>query len=392
MKKNKLWAAFIGLTIAFNVNAQDKLLLSKRDYNDSENYKFTLEDFNTSTGAETLFHEVGDYKTSYLPDYLTYVPNAKKIVGIVNGSTKKLVVINTINSSETVLEIAQTGVWYDGLIVAEGQVLVIKNIYSTETDPEKYCLMSLDISTGTETLVHEFQTSLDQLRGVTYLPSTKQVVIVRGMSNKAITYNIDTKVETTFNLDQTSGSGYRDIVSGNGKVYLLKSTYNSESSVSEYNLVELDLVNQSEHKIHQFTKEASYNGSLAYLPKTGDVFALMYSGKNNLIQYNIASDTEVKITTLASDGIDYSNLIVIPEETATAVTDEVFAKSVNVYPNPAKDILSFSKTINSIKIYNSQSVLLLSGENTQSVDVSSLNSGLYVVDFDGRKEKVVIAK
>lgn len=67
-------------------------------------------------------------------------------------------------------------------------------------------------------------------------------------------------------------------------------------------------------------------------------------------------------------------------------------KTITLYPNPVSTILSIENEncniISEIKIYSIQGVLLINTKGSQ-VDVSSLPSGLYVVEVDGVCRKIV---
>jgi len=57
---------------------------------------------------------------------------------------------------------------------------------------------------------------------------------------------------------------------------------------------------------------------------------------------------------------------------------------LSVYPNPATDILTISgeKTVENFKIMNLTGQVVLQGTNSNSIDVSTLESGVYVIQLD----------
>lgn len=59
------------------------------------------------------------------------------------------------------------------------------------------------------------------------------------------------------------------------------------------------------------------------------------------------------------------------------------SKSVLVFPNPAKDIINIdSKTkVSNVKIYDTNGKMLLEKSNTNSVNISKLNKGMYIISI-----------
>ena len=78
--------------------------------------------------------------------------------------------------------------------------------------------------------------------------------------------------------------------------------------------------------------------------------------------------------------------IVMGEEPSAGIEDQDFT-TLNMYPNPAIDILNISaqSTINNIEIYNvlGQKVIRMSLEDTSAeINVSNLNSGIYLIKYE----------
>jgi hypothetical protein len=57
--------------------------------------------------------------------------------------------------------------------------------------------------------------------------------------------------------------------------------------------------------------------------------------------------------------------------------------SINVYPNPTSDFLTFStnQTIDSYNIFNLAGQSVLTGTNESKVDVSALEKGVYLIEL-----------
>ncbi|MDG1245844.1 MAG: T9SS type A sorting domain-containing protein [Polaribacter sp.] len=72
---------------------------------------------------------------------------------------------------------------------------------------------------------------------------------------------------------------------------------------------------------------------------------------------------------------------------ATAGIDDQDLVSLNMYPNPASDVLNISaqSTINSVEIFNvlGQKVITMQVENTSAeINVSNLNAGIYLIKYE----------
>jgi len=74
------------------------------------------------------------------------------------------------------------------------------------------------------------------------------------------------------------------------------------------------------------------------------------------------------------------------------ISDITSSLSITIYPNPVSNILhiEIGKTdaIPSVKIYSIQGALLVNTKGNQ-IDVSSLISGIYIVEIDGVSRKIV---
>lgn len=85
--------------------------------------------------------------------------------------------------------------------------------------------------------------------------------------------------------------------------------------------------------------------------------------------------------------------LVVKEALATGETS--FNKT-QFYPNPVKDVLTVSsnKKINSISVYNAAGQLVKTVQNTNTINMSSLSAGVYVVktDAEGKTESSKVIK
>lgn len=77
-------------------------------------------------------------------------------------------------------------------------------------------------------------------------------------------------------------------------------------------------------------------------------------------------------------------------------TNETSFSKVQLYPNPVKDVLTVSsnKKVNSISVYNAAGQLVKTAQNANTVNMSNLSAGVYVVttDVDGKTETSKVIK
>ena len=68
---------------------------------------------------------------------------------------------------------------------------------------------------------------------------------------------------------------------------------------------------------------------------------------------------------------------------STAVNN--ITQELNIYPNPAKDVLKIDGTYTSANIYDVFGKLVLSSEAQKTIDVSTLSNGVYFVNINNNK-------
>jgi hypothetical protein len=72
--------------------------------------------------------------------------------------------------------------------------------------------------------------------------------------------------------------------------------------------------------------------------------------------------------------------------TLTGVADHNFSGSNGMYPNPAKDVIYIETLVDdseTISIYDVRGQLILeTSPQNKSIDISSLNEGIYIVHFN----------
>lgn len=104
--------------------------------------------------------------------------------------------------------------------------------------------------------------------------------------------------------------------------------------------------------------------------------------QNPTVSYNATGTYRVSLTAENSTGnntIIREAYIVVSDLTGT---DDHQTDGIHFYPNPVKDVLTITVQNNfSVKIYNQEGRILISTANENNIDVSSLRSGLYIMEI-----------
>ena len=77
--------------------------------------------------------------------------------------------------------------------------------------------------------------------------------------------------------------------------------------------------------------------------------------------------------------------------TTSGLDDIKNTQDISVYPNPVEDVLNITsdKPVHSIRIYNVYGTEVLRATDTNSIDVSNLPAGVYMVRADGKVVRVI---
>ena len=87
---------------------------------------------------------------------------------------------------------------------------------------------------------------------------------------------------------------------------------------------------------------------------------------------------------------------ILVEEFPTVSNNNIIINPITLFPNPTRQILNFSKRIDSGNIYTVNGALITRIGNSQYIDVSSLNDGIYFIEMELNgeiwKEKFTVLK
>jgi hypothetical protein len=144
--------------------------------------------------------------------------------------------------------------------------------------------------------------------------------------------------------------------------------------------------------------------TLLYLPAITDNFDVLsahafldsanYQWYLNNIAINNATDSVCNVqqngvytVVVTKNGCSATSL---PFSYSLTGIGESFTSGINIYPNPAREKIYFSKNVNA-ELYNTLGESVLTIKDQASADVSWLEEGIYFIRFaDGQLQKVVI--
>lgn len=123
-----------------------------------------------------------------------------------------------------------------------------------------------------------------------------------------------------------------------------------------------------------------------FTPNVGDKFDIIDASGTLSGTIDIANVTSTHGVTVTVVGNDLE-----VEVTSVLSTDEFNLSEFKVYPNPVKDVLNIQTNnidITSVTIYDILGKQILSSNNTNSVDVSNLKNGMYLVKITANNTSI----
>ena len=73
----------------------------------------------------------------------------------------------------------------------------------------------------------------------------------------------------------------------------------------------------------------------------------------------------------------------------TDIAEAAAEQALTLYPNPVADVLYFSATARTVRIYNIYGIEVAHATDTDRIDVAHLPAGIYTVKADGTVAKMV---
>ncbi len=75
---------------------------------------------------------------------------------------------------------------------------------------------------------------------------------------------------------------------------------------------------------------------------------------------------------------------------STGINEPNAAKTITVYPNPANEIVKFSKTIKDLVVLNVYGQIVLQANNAENISTLGLQKGLYIIQADKTIHKIIV--
>lgn len=88
-------------------------------------------------------------------------------------------------------------------------------------------------------------------------------------------------------------------------------------------------------------------------------------------------------------GLDEITFVEVEEDDNGISVDEITQNALRIYPNPAKDVIYFSETVENFSLINSIGQVVITTEQTKQINVSELATGVYYMLFTMQNGQVV---
>jgi len=127
--------------------------------------------------------------------------------------------------------------------------------------------------------------------------------------------------------------------------------------------------------VKRFTVQQETNKQVFVIPANGTIDFLSFDPDNWLIK-------------------KVDEFIQLDDEGNPVVLSNNKLIDFNFYPNPASDLVHFSKSVNSVKIYDTTGRLVLQKEknNLEEINISNLESGIYFLQMNGNPTTFKVIK
>jgi Zn-dependent metalloprotease len=173
-----------------------------------------------------------------------------------------------------------------------------------------------------------------------------------------------------------------DIKDSTGTVVFFGGTYASQADGST-----LTIPNCLDSGCYTFTMKDTYNDGMCCSYGNGS-FSLSEDATGTVLasggSFTSTSATNFCIGTAAINGLVYEQNI---------VAQEMEQVEINIFPNPANDIINVSLRDSKMKqftIISMMGQIVLQGEiSKENIDISSLKKGIYIIEFSSNKKKLV---
>lgn len=198
----------------------------------------------------------------------------------------------------------------------------------------------------------------------------------------------DTPVQTTVNLPSTTEFAGKSVVTYLRPIKVLPLNLISFNGKREINNVKLTWKSTNESNVDRF--EIWRNTAYSKPILAGTVKATNLAGTNQYFfndKATVADDLYYQLRICDKDGKTHKSDIIVVKESLNG--------TINIYPNPAKDIIHINGVQNqSVEIFNSLGKLVLDKyiSNEGTISLGNLPNGIYFLRVGKLNKKIVIKK
>lgn len=207
------------------------------------------------------------------------------------------------------------------------------------------------------------------------------------------------------NIEKIDENGVETLYSHNNKILNFSITKNNSIiAVSKDDDDKLISISKKPYQEFWETRELLPSFSSDNAPfnlcidKSGDIIAIKSGEQNYTVlglydkhprTETVENDVLVSCTKTANGEILASSYFgnIYKYNSSSSVFEKVNFESENVYPNPSNLIINLTEEAKNYSILDLNSKVVLTGENTNLIDISGLNNGSYILNYTNRSGK-----
>ena len=220
------------------------------------------------------------------------------------------------------------------------------------SDVEQYMKLTMEVSSGTWPGDWNQQTTKPITWAIDYVRT-----YAYGIKKPVIEF---TKPNANATLTTDESQAIKAVVDGSFD-YLDKVEFYVQKDGGSEELIQVRNINETNNEIFNAT----------WIPEIAGDHSIIVKG---------FKDSEV----LTSDTIQ----VTVMKNITTGINE--LSNDITIYPNPGSNIITLTKVVETIDIFNALGEQVLKASNTSTVDISSLSSGSYFVILDDKTMKKLV--
>jgi hypothetical protein len=154
---------------------------------------------------------------------------------------------------------------------------------------------------------------------------------------------------------------YYDFSVSNNKIYIVGGRSSSGSSSSFIKKQFINCISTDGNDMNTFADNSFF----------------YFDGLQSAAKITITPDSKILLT---YDEQDFTSIQYVMN-VSTDVINNKFSNEISIYPNPTQSVLNFNDNVEFAKLYSLQGNILFSANNTDNLDLTPLNSGVYFVEI-----------